>query len=87
MANLRLQCLFARECQQLTNEAGCPVRVLRYLCQIRECLVTLVVTQKQKIAMPRYGCQKIIEVMRNTARKLSNCLHFLTLYELRLERL
>ena len=37
--------------------------------------------------MPRDRRQQIVKVMRNTACKLANRLHFLTLYKLRFKRL
>ena len=82
-----LQRLLAGKCQQLTDQSGCAIGVLRDLSQICVILIAFAMPQHEKVAMTRYGGQQIVEIMSDAAGQLTDRLHFLALDELRFQSL
>ena len=83
----RLQRLLARKGQQLPDQSRGPIGVLPDLFKIGIFGILGVMAQQQKITMPGNRGQQVVEIMRNTARKLADRLHLLALHELRFQRL
>ena len=49
-------------------------------------MIFAVMTQKQQVAVARNGSQQVVEIMRYSARQLTNCLHLLALDKLFFQR-
>ena len=81
----RLQCLLAREGQQLPHEIGGAVAVLLDLHDVGERRVARPEPHQQQVAEPDHRGQQIVEIMRDAAGELSDRLHLLRLRELHFE--
>ena len=77
--------MLARKRQKLTHQTGRAVRILVNLDQVVVVAVMFIVIAQQQFTMARNRSQQVVEIMRHTARELTNRLHLLALHKLRLK--
>ncbi len=83
--NPRLQGLLPRERQQLAHQIGGAVGVLLDLHDVGKGRIAGPRAQQQQIAKSDHRGQQIVEIVRNTAGELADCLHLLRLRKLSFE--